>query len=78
MQITTNPLKLDGRREVGLRHFFRVDEWRGTEKGLQLLKQFAEVRVKIAHFSFMAAHTSSAALRRALTAMNSAAGQRAR
>lgn len=70
VHIETTPSKLDAWHEVGFTHFFKGDDWRGTEKGLQLEKQFAAVGVEIVYFPYTA-HTSSTALRRALTAISS-------
>ena len=65
----TVPDKLDTWREVGFTHFFKGDDWRGTEKGLRLEAEFAEVGVEVVYFPYTAS-TSSTVLRRALTAIN--------
>jgi glycerol-3-phosphate cytidylyltransferase len=44
---------------------FKGDDWRGTEKGNRLERDFATVGVKIVYFTYTAS-TSSSALRRAL------------
>lgn len=72
VHIETTPSKLDAWNEVGFTHFFKGDDWRGTEKGLLLEKQFAAVGVEIVYFPYTA-HTSSTTLRRALSAITSAA-----
>jgi len=54
-------------REVGFTHFFKGDDWRGTEKGLRLEREFAAVGVQVVYFPYTA-HTSSSQLRRALDA----------
>ena len=59
------PDKLDVWREVGFTHFFKGDDWRGTEKGRRLEEQFAPVGVTIVYFPYTA-HTSSTRLRRSL------------
>ena len=44
---------------------FKGDDWRGTAKGRELERQFAEVGVEVVYFPYTM-HTSSTALRRAL------------
>lgn len=63
--VETRPDKIDAWRDVGFTHFFKGDDWRGTEKGLQLEREFALVGVEVVYFPYTA-HTSSTALRRAL------------
>lgn len=65
VHIETVPNKLDVWRQVGFTHFFKGDDWRGTEKGLRLEREFAEVGVEVVYFPYTA-HTSSSQLRRAL------------
>lgn len=65
VHIETVPDKLEIWREVGFTHFFKGDDWRGTEKGLRLEREFAEVGVEVVYFPYTA-HTSSTQLRRAL------------
>lgn len=65
VHIETVPNKLDVWREVGFTHFFKGDDWRGTEKGLRLENEFAQVGVEIVYFPYTA-HTSSTRLRAAL------------
>ncbi len=65
----TLPDKLDTWREVGFTHFFKGDDWRGTEKGLRLEAEFAAVGVEVVYFPYTAS-TSSTVLRRALAALN--------
>ena len=62
VHIETVPDKLEVWREVGFTHFFKGDDWRGTEKGLRLERDFAAVGVEVVYFP----HTSSSQLRRAL------------
>ena len=64
----TVPDKLDTWREVGFDVFFKGDDWRGTEKGLRLEREFAEVGVDVVYFPYTA-HTSSTKLRRVLDLM---------
>lgn len=63
------PDKLDVWRDVGFTHFFKGDDWRGTEKGIRLEQRFAAVGVTVVYFPYTA-HTSSTALRRALAALS--------
>lgn len=63
--IETSPSKLDSWRDVGFTHFFKGDDWRGTEKGQKLEADFAAVGVEVVYFPYTA-HTSSSRLRRAL------------
>ncbi|GLJ63027.1 MULTISPECIES: adenylyltransferase/cytidyltransferase family protein [Microbacterium] len=68
VHVETVPDKLDVWREVGFTHFFKGDDWRGTEKGLRLEREFGAVGVEVVYFPYTA-HTSSTALRRALDAL---------
>ena len=70
VHIETTPSKLDPWRDVGVTHVFKGDDWRGTPKGLLLEEQFGEVGVEIVYLPYTM-HTSSTALRRALTAISS-------
>lgn len=65
VHVETVPNKLDTWREVGFTHFFKGDDWRGTEKGNRLEREFGEVGVEVVYFPYTA-HTSSTQLRRAL------------
>ncbi|WP_449281072.1 adenylyltransferase/cytidyltransferase family protein [Leucobacter sp.] len=69
------PDKLEVWEEVRFTHFFKGDDWRGTEKGRQLERRFARVGVEIVYFPYTA-HTSSTALRRALELLEPAAQRR--
>lgn len=69
VHVETVPDKLDTWREVGFTHFFKGDDWRGTERGLRLERQFAEVGVEVVYFPYTA-HTSSTVLRRALAQLS--------
>jgi glycerol-3-phosphate cytidylyltransferase len=72
VHIETVPDKLETWRQVGFTHFFKGDDWRGTEKGLRLERDFAEVGVEIVYFPYTA-HTSSTTLRRALAQLDALA-----
>ncbi|WP_422116322.1 adenylyltransferase/cytidyltransferase family protein [Brachybacterium sp. UNK5269] len=72
VHIETTPSKLDAWRATGFTHFFKGDDWRGTEKALLLEQQFGEVGVEIVYLPYTL-HTSSTALRRALAAISAAA-----
>ena len=61
----TVPDKLDTWRELRFTHFFKGDDWRGTEKGLRLETEFAKVGVEVVYFPYTMT-TSSTVLRRAL------------
>ncbi|MFI8633267.1 adenylyltransferase/cytidyltransferase family protein [Microbacterium sp. NPDC077663] len=65
VHIETVPDKIDVWREVGFTHFFKGDDWRGTEKGDRLEREFAKVGVEVVYFPYTV-HTSSSQLRRAL------------
>ncbi|MFE1664616.1 adenylyltransferase/cytidyltransferase family protein [Microbacterium sp. P02] len=65
VHIETVPDKLDAWRDVHFTHFFKGDDWRGTEKGLRLEREFAEVGVEVVYFPYTA-HTSSTQLRTAI------------
>ena len=65
VHIETVPDKIDAWKAVGFTHFFKGDDWRGTEKGLLLEREFAEVGVEVVYFPYTA-HTSSTRLRSAL------------
>lgn len=68
VHVETVPSKVDAWRELGFTHFFKGDDWRGTERGLRLERELAEVGVEVVYFPYTA-HTSSTALRRALAAL---------
>jgi glycerol-3-phosphate cytidylyltransferase len=70
--VETSPSKMDAWEDVRFTHFFKGDDWRGTEKGLRLEREFAEVGVEVVYFPYTA-HTSSSALRRALDAITAGA-----
>ena len=57
--------KLEIWRDLRFNVFFKGDDWRGTEKGICLERQFAEFDVEVVYFSYTQA-TSSSRLRRTL------------
>ncbi|PRY49351.1 glycerol-3-phosphate cytidylyltransferase [Geodermatophilus tzadiensis] len=63
------PDKLDTWRAVGFDVIFKGDDWRGTEKGRRLERDFASVGVEVRYFPYTV-HTSSTALRRALAVLD--------
>ena len=63
------PDKIDTWREVRFDVIFKGDDWRGTEKGRRLERDFAAVGVEVRYFPYTV-HTSSTALRRALAALD--------
>lgn len=69
--IETTPSKLDAWRAVGFTHFFKGDDWRGTERGQQLEHSFATVGVEVVYFPYTV-HTSSTRLRAALDMLTAA------
>lgn len=60
--------KLDTWRELRFDVFFKGDDWRGTERGQRLEREFAAVGVDVVYFPYTA-NTSSTMLRRALEAL---------
>lgn len=69
VHVETTPSKLEAWHEVAFTHFFKGDDWRGTEKGLLLERELAAVGVEVVYFPYTV-HTSSTALRRALDALS--------
>jgi glycerol-3-phosphate cytidylyltransferase len=66
--VETVPDKLETWRQVRFDVLFKGDDWRGTEKGLRLERDFAAVGVDIVYFAYTV-HTSSTQLREALDAL---------
>ncbi len=66
------PDKLDTWRDVQFDVFFKGDDWRGTEKGRRLEREFGAVGVEVIYFPYTM-HTSSTALRRALDIIHASA-----
>jgi glycerol-3-phosphate cytidylyltransferase len=52
-------------RQLGFNLLFKGDDWRGTEKGIRLERDFAALGVEVVYFPYTQA-TSSSALRRTL------------
>lgn len=71
----TVPDKLDIWDELRFTHFFKGDDWRGTEKGAALERRFAAVGVEVVYFPYTMT-TSSTVLRRALDSIVHAAAER--
>ena len=65
----TNADKLETWHELGYDVFFKGDDWRGTQKGIDLETRFAEVGVEVVYFPYTI-DTSSTALRKAIAALN--------
>lgn len=61
--------KLDTWRAVGFDVYFKGDDWKGTERGLRLEREFAAVGVELVYFPYTMS-TSSTSLRRALDALS--------
>jgi glycerol-3-phosphate cytidylyltransferase len=61
----TVPDKIETWRQLGFTRFFKGDDWKGTPRGADLERRFAEVGVEVVYFPYTAT-TSSTALRRAL------------
>lgn len=73
----TVPDKLDTWREIRFTHFFKGDDWRGTEKGERLEREFAQVGVEIVYFPYTMS-TSSTRLRAALDSLTAQGADRRR
>jgi glycerol-3-phosphate cytidylyltransferase len=63
--VETVPDKLETWQQVRFDVLFKGDDWRGTEKGLRLERDFATVGVEIVYFPYTV-HTSSTQLRKVL------------
>ena len=75
VHVETVPDKLETWRTVGFTHFFKGDDWRGTDKGHALESRFSEVGVELVYFPYTV-HTSSTRLRRALDVLSGAESAR--
>lgn len=64
----TVPDKLQVWQKLQFDVFFKGDDWRGTEKGLRLEREFAAVGVEVVYFPYTMT-TSSTQLRQALAAL---------
>ncbi|WP_243076164.1 adenylyltransferase/cytidyltransferase family protein [Microbacterium sp. SS28] len=71
VHVETVPDKLETWNALHFTHFFKGDDWRGTEKGERLEREFAAVGVEVVYFPYTV-HTSSTALRHALEIMSTA------
>lgn len=60
--------KLDTWRDVGFNVYFKGDDWKGTERGIRLEREFAAVGVEVVYFPYTLS-TSSTILRRALDSL---------
>jgi glycerol-3-phosphate cytidylyltransferase len=63
--VETVPDKLQTWRQVRFDVIFKGDDWRGTEKGDRLERDFASVGVEVVYFPYTV-HTSSTLLRSVL------------
>lgn len=61
----TLPDKLDTWRELHFDVFFKGDDWKGTARGRELERRFAEVGVEVVYFPYTVT-TSSTIVRQAL------------
>jgi glycerol-3-phosphate cytidylyltransferase len=68
------PDKVETWRAVRFDVFFKGDDWRGTEKGNRLEREFAAVGVEVVYFPYTV-HTSSTSLRQALQALDGSDGE---
>ncbi|MET1052383.1 MAG: adenylyltransferase/cytidyltransferase family protein [Mycetocola sp.] len=64
------PSKLDMWDELHFNVFFKGDDWRGTPEGMRLETEFSQKGVEVVYFPYTMS-TSSTALRRALTLLDS-------
>lgn len=64
----TVPDKLQMWQKLQFDVFFKGDDWRGTEKGMRLEREFAAVGVEVVYFPYTMT-TSSTQLRQALAAL---------
>lgn len=60
--------KLETWKQVGFDLYFKGDDWKGTARGIELERRFAEVGVEVVYFPYTM-HTSSTFLRKALEAL---------
>ncbi len=60
--------KVETWREVGFDVYFKGDDWKGTERGLRLEREFALLGVEVIYFPYTLS-TSSTTLRRALDSL---------
>ncbi len=69
------PDKLDTWRSLHFDVFFKGDDWRGTDKGRRLEREFAAVGVEVVYFPYTV-HTSSTKLRQALDLLSATGNSR--
>jgi glycerol-3-phosphate cytidylyltransferase len=69
----TVPDKLEVWRDLRFTTFFKGDDWRGTDKGRMLEREFGEVGVEVVYFPYTLS-TSSRQLRQAIDLANRASG----
>ncbi len=72
-----SPDRLQTWADVGFDVFFKGDDWKDTEKGRRLERDFATVGVSVIYFPYTV-HTSSTALRQALATLNGTTSARGR
>ncbi|PXW35305.1 UNVERIFIED_CONTAM: hypothetical protein DES50_101250 [Williamsia faeni] len=65
----TVPDKINAWQHLGFHCIFKGDDWRGTEKGRRLEREFGQVGVEVVYFPYTAS-TSSTKLRLALEIAN--------
>jgi glycerol-3-phosphate cytidylyltransferase len=63
--VETQPDKIETWHRRPFDVFFKGDDWKGTAKGRDLERRFADVGVEVVYFPYTV-HTSSTVLRRAL------------
>ena len=68
--VESQPDKLRTWKERPFDVFFKGDDWKGTAKGAELERRFRSVGVEVIYFPYTM-HTSSTALRRALSILES-------
>ena len=68
--VESQPDKLRTWNERPFDVFFKGDDWKGTAKGTELERRFPSVGVEVMYFPYTV-HTSSTALRRALSILES-------
>ena len=71
--VETNLDKLDTWRITPFDVYFKGDDWKGTERGRRLEREFAEVGVEVVYFPYTMT-TSSTILRLALAAIHDSQG----
>lgn len=72
----TLPNRIDTWRQTPFEIFFKGDDWKGTDRGRVLERDFAAVGVDVVYFPYTV-HTSSTILRRTLELINRENSERA-